>query len=773
MKKHLAYSVSLVLSFAINVIFMNMGIFNISQHLFYIPILLGVFFYGKKGVYFSALTSICYFISVAIFDKDSSEMLATFLRVVIFIAIAVLIYFLNTRYKTARAKLDSFFKINADMMCTFDKNLNFINVNKAFQNTLGYHRSEIEDHKLFDFIHPLDVDEILAKISEEKENTEFVCRVKCKDGSYKNIEWRSFYYDNVIYATPRDITDRIKLISQLKNDEYRINIVENLAKVGSWEIDILTKYCVYSSGFYSIFGIKPENGVTSSEQLKKFVCPEDFDYVYKKFQKAFEDRRDYSFECRIKRNDDNITWVHSKGTFKVDKETGRTKHVGFVMDITDHKLAEKMQINSLKRYASLTEISRFEADSDEKLLNYIILQAVELTDSNFGFLLKCDEKNRYFIVATKLWNTDKFIIGFDESEILKRVIETKKPIIVNKVKRSDLSCFGNIEAERLMITPVHEGDSITAVAIVYDKKASYDETDSLQFMLFIRNAWEQVKRKRAENELVEEKKWFETTLMSIGEGVIATDGNGVIQLVNEIAVKLTGIAKSDAIGKKIWDVYNVIKQSDKEQLVISKVLMGTDRETEIDEDLIFETKYGYPIDIEVKASAIKVSDKIAGYVIIFRDVTEKKESEREIAYLTYHDKLTGLYNRRFFEEELKKMDKVENYPISILVGDVNGLKLINDAFGHLAGDSLLIAAGEIMKSVCHAGDIAARWGGDEFIILMPRTETEAAEQVAENIKKICASTFVSNVNLSIALGSATKHSADDDIHEIIKQADDT
>ncbi len=83
--------------------------------------------------------------------------------------------------------------------------------------------------------------------------------------------------------------------------------------------------------------------------------------------------------------------------------------------------------------------------------------------------------------------------------------------------------------------------------------------------------------------------------------------------------------------------------------------------------------------------------------------------------------MTGLYNRRFYEEKVRKLNTERNFPISLIIGDVNGLKLINDVFGHLKGDELLQKAALAIRNSCRSDEIIARWGGDEFVILLPKT----------------------------------------------------
>ncbi|SPF56384.1 Diguanylate cyclase and metal dependent phosphohydrolase (fragment) [Candidatus Desulfosporosinus infrequens] len=160
------------------------------------------------------------------------------------------------------------------------------------------------------------------------------------------------------------------------------------------------------------------------------------------------------------------------------------------------------------------------------------------------------------------------------------------------------------------------------------------------------------------------------------------------------------------------------------------------------------------------------------FIGTIQDITKRKKTEEEIIYLSYHDKLTGLYNRRFYEEEIKRLDTGRNLPISIIMGDVNGLKIINDAFGHDKGDELLQKAAAAIKSACRADDIVARWGGDEFVILLPKTNTEEAEKIVKRIKKLYSNEYVNAIRVSISLGWDTKKTTDEEINIVLKSTED-
>ena len=155
-----------------------------------------------------------------------------------------------------------------------------------------------------------------------------------------------------------------------------------------------------------------------------------------------------------------------------------------------------------------------------------------------------------------------------------------------------------------------------------------------------------------------------------------------------------------------------------------------------------------------------------------RFINEKRRIEKEILYLSYHDYLTGLYNRRYYEQELAMLDKKENLPLTLLLGDVNGLKLINDTLGHLMGDELLIKTARIINQVCRKDDIVARLGGDEFIVILPKTESRVAAEIIQRIKKLAAAEKVGGMAVSISFGYETKKKEADDIEEVFKRAED-
>lgn len=153
------------------------------------------------------------------------------------------------------------------------------------------------------------------------------------------------------------------------------------------------------------------------------------------------------------------------------------------------------------------------------------------------------------------------------------------------------------------------------------------------------------------------------------------------------------------------------------------------------------------------------------------NAVQRREATREIEDMSFRDSLTGLYNRRFFSEELQRLDTERNLPLSILIGDVNSLKLVNDICGHAAGDMLLKRVAAIMRRVCRADDIIARWGGDEFALLLPGTNSEDAAKIVQRIKEETSGEEFCAVGASIAIAHGTKTDISEDIIQILDMAE--
>jgi len=179
-------------------------------------------------------------------------------------------------------------------------------------------------------------------------------------------------------------------------------------------------------------------------------------------------------------------------------------------------------------------------------------------------------------------------------------------------------------------------------------------------------------------------------------------------------------------------------------------------------------------DIHVECKLILQQDDAVEHTLvmmILTDISEKLKAEEQIRFLSYHDKLTSLYNRTYFDTVLAELEKKEVLPLSIIMADMNGLKLVNDVFGHRQGDLLLVAMAKAMQKSCRESDIIARWGGDEFVILLPKTSKEECLKVCERIHTICDEIIECGIPLSAAIGRATKDAGNASLLELLTIAE--
>jgi diguanylate cyclase (GGDEF)-like protein/PAS domain S-box-containing protein len=278
-----------------------------------------------------------------------------------------------------------------------------------------------------------------------------------------------------------------------------------------------------------------------------------------------------------------------------------------------------------------------------------------------------------------------------------------------------------------------------------------------------------ITQKKLAEELVNKQKLsFEALFKNSSDAIILFDRHHEVLDINEKFTDLFGFTIDDIRGKEVDSIVaSKGKLEEANQLTVD-VLNGHD----VSMESIRFGADGQPREVSVKGVVIKSSNTIIGGFGIYADISQRKKAEKEILFINYHDQLTGLYNRRFFEEELKRIDIERNLPISLIMADVNGLKLINDAFGHAYGDMLLIKTGELIKNECRQDEIIARLGGDEFVILLPKTSPEEAEKITKRIKESSSGIKLQSMELSISFGWATKSHIIQDINETLKNAED-
>jgi diguanylate cyclase (GGDEF)-like protein/PAS domain S-box-containing protein len=269
-----------------------------------------------------------------------------------------------------------------------------------------------------------------------------------------------------------------------------------------------------------------------------------------------------------------------------------------------------------------------------------------------------------------------------------------------------------------------------------------------------------------------EKERLQATILSVEEGFIATDINGKVTMINESAKRLLNVKSRQVIGKDVNNVFALYRIENNEKFeVLDEFFIKEHMDIDNDEPAKLKTEEK-DIFIRLNLSQIELDDqKVMGYVIIFSDITEEINEQERIKHLSFHDELTGLYNRREINRRIEEFDREEYLPLTVISMDLNNLKVANDLFGHNTGDELIKEAANLLRSVFRDDDVVARVGGDEFNAILPQTSSLEAMKIINRIKEASTSFRVEPLWVSLAVGSATKVDVSQDIFKVINDAD--
>lgn len=301
--------------------------------------------------------------------------------------------------------------------------------------------------------------------------------------------------------------------------------------------------------------------------------------------------------------------------------------------------------------------------------------------------------------------------------------------------------------------------------------------DKMQYL--INNLEENVNERtlelqKANNALEENENHLQLILNSTAEAIYGIDISGKCTFCNLSCIKILGYERQEELLGK--DMHSQIHHTHRdgspfpveECKILQSIRQG--KGLSVDDELFWKAD-GTPFDVKYFSYPQIKEGKVVGGVITFLDITESKKRDEEIRYLSYHDVLTGLCNRRCFADDRSKIDIQTNLPLSVIFADINGLKMTNDIFGHAAGDELIKKSSEILKKACRQNDFIARVGGDEFIIVLPKTTYDNAEKIINLIKSGFMDARLEAIKCSISLGLDTKRSADQSLDDIMANAE--
>ena len=283
-------------------------------------------------------------------------------------------------------------------------------------------------------------------------------------------------------------------------------------------------------------------------------------------------------------------------------------------------------------------------------------------------------------------------------------------------------------------------------------------------------AIDSTERKIAEEIIIQSHEWYRTLAEDIPALICRFELNSKLTYVNDAYCRFIGKPRKDVLGSSF---FAIIPPED--QAMIKESLADLTVESPIYVHESISIAYdGSHRWVKWKMRAIYSRDKkLEEYLCIGEDITEQKQQQAQLEYLSLHDPLTGLYNKSYHDSEIRRLEGGREYPVAIIVTDLDNLKQINDTYGHKAGDRVLKDCAVILKNSIRKGDVLSRVGGDEFVIVMPRTDQVAGEGVICRINAAIDSYNQGRKQpaIGISMGMAISECSEVNLEDIYNQAD--
>ncbi len=407
----------------------------------------------------------------------------------------------------------------------------------------------------------------------------------------------------------------------------------------------------------------------------------------------------------------------------------------------------------------ITELKKLREDKEHLLQNLN-----SMFTEHLAVMLILDMKTGKILDANP--SACKFY-GYSREEILTMHIQDISDSSNDAMKLMCIQALNNDKPYSFFPHRVKNGD--VKMVDIYSSLITYEGESQLYSIIF-----DVSDREKFRYDLYWDNELLSVTLNSIGDGVVTTDNEGKITYLNQAAQEITGWRNETAYAQPFEQIFDLRNETTGEPISnpVSAVLK-TGKMVELANHTVLLNRQGDFIPITDSAAPIKdQTGRVYGVVMVFHDVSHEKRQQQRILYLSYHDALTEIFNRRYMEEEMIRMDNASMLPITVIMGDVNGLKVTNDVFGHKTGDLLLREVAKIFQSTIQNNGVTARWGGDEFLVLLPKTDTPQAQKFIQKLNEQFRKNDHLPLQLSVSLGFDIKHSVYDNLHQVLQKAEE-
>jgi len=541
----------------------------------------------------------------------------------------------------------------------------------------------------------------------------------------KNQEFKNFEEAELFASQASILIDKLNISRNLIERQENFDFLVETTGAGTWDWDMISDKVIFSKEWKAMLGYSDEEVENSFNGWKRLWHPEDAPMIEKTIKDYMEEKiPEYEVVHRLKHKKGGWKWILTRGNLLKDEKGKPYRWAGINIDLTEIKENEEKQ--------------KVLVDN-----SYDIIYRIT-TEGEFDFISKAWTTLLGYTVKDALGKSFAPYVHPDDlkklTEFFEKIQKTQKRMEISdyRLKHKD----GSWHVFTTNAVPIwNEYGEVTGYS-----GTARDITDL----------------KIALEETLEQKEELERFFTINLDLLCITDFQGNFIRVNKSWERILGYSVEYLLKTNFL---SYVHPEDLEMTLeaVNNLNEGNPVINFINRYKAWDGSYKY---IEWRSAPYNNLIYAAA-----RDITERKEQEKEVEYLSYHDQLTGLYNRRYMEDSIKRLDEERNLPLCIMMIDVNGLKMANDAFGHKMGDRLLVTAAEILKSVTRADDILCRVGGDEFMLILPETDSEAATKIKKRISERSRESLLDSVVVSLAVGFEIKISAFQDINDILRQSD--
>ena len=645
------------------------------------------------------------------------------------------------------------------------------------EEILGYPAQRFVEEPDFwnELIHPDDLDKVVA----EDEHTDasgdpfsMEYRLICRDGRVvwirdeaeliRGPEGEAPYWQGVI----ADVTRRRQAQDDLRESEERYRSVTESVRETIFQTDAEGHYTFLNTAWEEVTGFTVEEGLGKS--YLEFIHPDDLQRNLEDFEQMGEHSGDYTeYEARLQAKDGSPRDVEIKFREHFDEEGNLTSASGTLNDVTERKETERELQESEQRFR-------------------------QLFDQSVDAMYVHDEEGRFVDCNAQACQ----LLGYTREELLSMSVADVSCNVLTEEERARQEEEGGtlwqrvVDGEPGAFSQGHEEENIRKDGTTFPVEVRVGSVDYGGRRMVLASVRDITERKQTEEALRQSEESFRSAFENASTGVALVGLDNRYTRVNRTLCELLGYPEEELLGKRSFDI--TFPEDQVKSRSRARQMLEDDGPETMRMEKRFQRKDGGVVWAISDVSLVRDSGgNPSHFVSHFQDITERKNLEEQLSYQAFHDPLTGLPNRSSLQRDFERATRysaTRSYTVSddppeearyvgILFMDLDGFKEVNDTMGHETGDKLLQAVAERLKRSLRAGDVAARFGGDEFCILFNRVSgKDEAMHAAERLRKDLEAPFPlgnSTVSLSASIGVAVKESAlqDTSLDELLREAD--